>query len=145
MSGWRREDRDRGRGEFREGWDRSKRCFDDLIVGLFFHPACRDRRGRKEQKKREPPVTDSGFMTEMSLCYQSGRGSGLTSRVSANDEFSDFVVNKDEETVRKRTKPPGEPEEKQESGWEWIGTDRASKGRTKTKKNKINHCALLSC
>lgn len=116
MSGWRREGRDRGRGEFREGWDRSKGCFDDLIVGLSFHPACRDRRGKKEQKKREPPVTDSGFMTEMSLCHQSGRGAGLTSRVSANDEFSDFIVNKDQETERKRTKPPAEPAEKQESG-----------------------------
>lgn len=34
----------------------------------------------------------------------------LTSRVSAKDEFSYLIVNKDEETVRERTEPPAGPE-----------------------------------
>lgn len=38
----------------------------------------------------------------------------LTSRVSAKDEFSDFIVNKDKETVRERTEPPTGPEREQE-------------------------------
>lgn len=37
----------------------------------------------------------------------------LTSGVSAKDEFSDLIVNKDEETVRERTEPPAGPEREQ--------------------------------
>lgn len=37
-----------------------------------------------------------------------------TSRVSAKDEFSDLIVNKDEETVRERTEPPTGPERERE-------------------------------
>lgn len=33
----------------------------------------------------------------------------LTSGVSAQDEFSDLIVNKDEETVWERTEPPTGP------------------------------------
>lgn len=46
------------------------------------------------------------------MCY-------LTSGVSAKDEFSDLIVNKDEETVRERTEPPAGPErERRESNEE---------------------------
>lgn len=45
--------------------------------------------------------------------------SRLTSGVSAKDEFSDLVVNKDEEAVRERTEPPAGPEaEPEETGSE---------------------------
>lgn len=37
----------------------------------------------------------------------------LTSWVSAKDEFSDFIVNKDKETVWERTEPPTGPEKEQ--------------------------------
>lgn len=39
----------------------------------------------------------------------------LTSWVSAEDEFSDFIVNKDKETVRERNEPPTGPEREQEA------------------------------
>lgn len=32
-----------------------------------------------------------------------------TSRVPAKDEFSDLIVDKDEETVRERAEPPARP------------------------------------
>lgn len=41
----------------------------------------------------------------------------LTSRVSAKDEFSDLIVNKDEETVRERTEPPTGPERERREWW----------------------------
>ena len=47
-----------------------------------------------------------------SLC-ESVRMWYLTSWVSAKDEFSDLIVNKDEETVRERTEPPTGPEREQ--------------------------------
>ena len=34
----------------------------------------------------------------------------LTSGVPADEEFSDFIVDKDEETVGERAQPPGRPE-----------------------------------
>ncbi len=40
-----------------------------------------------------------------------------TSRVTAKDEFSDLIVNKNKETVRERTEPPAGPEgEQREEG-----------------------------
>lgn len=38
----------------------------------------------------------------------------LTSGVPAKDEFSDLVVNEDEEAVGERTEPPAGPEREQE-------------------------------
>lgn len=50
-----------GRDEFGGDGVRSKWCFDNLIVSLFFHPACRDverKEGNKEGDRRFGLVTD---------------------------------------------------------------------------------------
>ena len=39
-----------------------------------------------------------------------------TSGVPADEEFSDFIIDKDEETVGERAQPPGRPEEEEGGG-----------------------------
>lgn len=64
----------------------------------------------------------------------------LTSGVSAQDEFSDLIVNKDEETVWERTEPPTGPVRERVGTkyrvriFEWIGSwqDKRDGGKFKS-------------
>ena len=43
---------------------------------------------------------------------QAGVQGTLTARMTTDDEFSDFIIDKDEDAVRSGTEPPGYPEER---------------------------------